>query len=206
MLLTFLFLREFHLICGADTFDMLFPVTLHPKSAVCDIWWPRYKTLMVEERVYFPGHKLSLNNSEFILNSPVLFTVQAINVFITGGLPGADRALGSAALRLPPLSPELLIKLTCMNQSLISAGGERKGAAHHNGKPQMILLSTRLTKAEVCTMSPGACDPIMGDLWSGVRQGEQYEQSCLNSWFNFHIHESSFLYFYLMCVCLVFIH
>lgn len=40
---------------------------------------------MVEERVYFPGHKLSLNNSEFILNSPVLFTVQAINVFITGG-------------------------------------------------------------------------------------------------------------------------
>lgn len=51
---------------------------------------------MVEERVYFPGHKLSLNNSEFILNSPVLFTVQAINVFITGGLPG-----------FPPQSPLL---------------------------------------------------------------------------------------------------
>lgn len=49
---------------------------------------------MVEERVYFPGHKLSLNNSEFILNSPVLFTVQAINVFITGVLPG-----------FPPQSP-----------------------------------------------------------------------------------------------------
>lgn len=43
---------------------------------------------MAEEKVYFPGHKLSLNNSEFILNSPVLFTVQAINVFITGGLSG----------------------------------------------------------------------------------------------------------------------
>lgn len=43
---------------------------------------------MGEERVYFPGHKLSLNNSEFILNSSVLFTVQAINIFITGGLPG----------------------------------------------------------------------------------------------------------------------
>lgn len=43
---------------------------------------------MVEERVYFPGHKLSLNNSEFILNSPVLFTVQAVSAFITGGLPG----------------------------------------------------------------------------------------------------------------------
>jgi hypothetical protein len=55
---------------------------------------------MVEERVYFPGHKLSLNNSEFILNSSVLFTVQAINVFITGGLAGANGTLCLAALSL----------------------------------------------------------------------------------------------------------
>lgn len=55
---------------------------------------------MVEERVYFPGHKLSLNNSEFILNSPVLFTVHAINVFITGGLAGTNGALCLAALSL----------------------------------------------------------------------------------------------------------
>lgn len=41
---------------------------------------------MVEEKVYFTGHKLSLNNSEFILNSSVLFTVYPINVFITGSL------------------------------------------------------------------------------------------------------------------------
>ena len=58
---------------------------------------------MVEERVYFPGHKLSLNNSEFILNSPVLFTVRAINVFITGGLPGFPTQ--SLAALIPFLLP-----------------------------------------------------------------------------------------------------
>lgn len=65
---------------------------------------------MVEERVYFPGHKLSLNNSEFILNSPVLFTVQAINVFIAGGLPGANRALCLAALSLSPSFSRMVAK------------------------------------------------------------------------------------------------
>lgn len=60
---------------------------------------------MVEERVYFPGHKLSLNNSEFILNSPVLFTVQAINAFIAGVLPGFRRGVLCLTASNPFLLP-----------------------------------------------------------------------------------------------------
>lgn len=100
---------------------------------------PDKKTLMVEERVYFPGHKLSLNNSEFILNSPVLFTVQAINVFITGGLAGLPNSLllcclesfssfsWKAHLTRFAVSP-YLIRLICTDCSLISAHrDQRKG-------------------------------------------------------------------------------
>lgn len=70
-----------------------------------------------------------------------------------------------------PLSPEWLIRLICMNYSLISEDGDQKEAAYQRGEPGMTLLLSRLTKAGVCTMFPGTPDPVVSELWSGVQTG-----------------------------------
>lgn len=52
-------------------------------------------------------------------------------------------------------------------------------------------------------MSPDVCDPIMGDLWSGVKTGMSSHASIADLIFTYmEVHFSIFI----LCVCLVFIH
>lgn len=105
---------------------------------------------MVEERVYFPGHKLSLNNSEFILNSPVLFTVQAINVFMTGGLPGfpTQTPLLDCSESLPFCHGKLPLSVRAHLCKLVSS-------FHHQGSEKGLLIRKANPKCFCCHPGSG---------------------------------------------------